>query len=445
MNNIEQWREHLLSHAALSVEDVDELESHLRDEIDAMTSAGLDADEAFLIAVKRLGAVDELSREYANAHSERLWKQLFGRRNTPAVAANLHERSFMVAVACASVAALTIVVSNIFGATLEHASDFWIRNLPIVGIGSLAAYFLIVRRAPSSTVLTVVAGFAVIGIPLNAYPFASTGATTFILSLVSAIAGIWLVAGLGYERRVSLNSLMNHIRFSGEWAVYYLLIAIGGGVLTGVTAGVFSVIGIPIDTIATLWIVPMAALGAVVTAAWLVEAKQSVIENIVPVIAMLFTPLVTIVLLAFVVAGLASGRLVHAPRGLLITFDVVLVIVTALLLYSISAAEPLRQASWFDVLQLVMIVAAVLIDLFVLAAMIGRIGEFGASPNKLTSLGTNLILLTNLCGAAFWQLRFIQGHAMHSNRERWQIGFVPVYLAWAAVIVVALPPIFGFE
>ena len=37
---------------------------------------GLRADEAFLIAVKRMGSLDELSREFAREHSERLWKQL---------------------------------------------------------------------------------------------------------------------------------------------------------------------------------------------------------------------------------------------------------------------------------------------------------------------------------------------------------------------------------
>ena len=42
----------------------------------ALTEAGLSGDEAFLVAVKRMGSLDALSREFARAHSERLWKQL---------------------------------------------------------------------------------------------------------------------------------------------------------------------------------------------------------------------------------------------------------------------------------------------------------------------------------------------------------------------------------
>jgi hypothetical protein len=38
--------------------------------------AGLAEDEAFLIAVKRIGELDALSREFAREHSERLWKRL---------------------------------------------------------------------------------------------------------------------------------------------------------------------------------------------------------------------------------------------------------------------------------------------------------------------------------------------------------------------------------
>ena len=38
-------------------------------------AAGLSDDEAFLVAVKRMGDIDGLSREFAREHSDRLWKQ----------------------------------------------------------------------------------------------------------------------------------------------------------------------------------------------------------------------------------------------------------------------------------------------------------------------------------------------------------------------------------
>src|SRR5574340_1785536 len=73
---IEKWRSYLRRRQAVHPVDVAELEDHLREQIGALMGAGLAADEAFLVAVKRMGELDALTREFAREHSERLWKQL---------------------------------------------------------------------------------------------------------------------------------------------------------------------------------------------------------------------------------------------------------------------------------------------------------------------------------------------------------------------------------
>ena len=73
---IEQWRSYLRRRQAIHSVDVAELEDHLREQVAVLSDAGLDSDEAFLVAVKRMGDLDALSREFAREHSERLWKQL---------------------------------------------------------------------------------------------------------------------------------------------------------------------------------------------------------------------------------------------------------------------------------------------------------------------------------------------------------------------------------
>jgi hypothetical protein len=70
------WRGYLRRRQAIHHVDVEELEDHLRAQVAALGEAGLDQDEAFLVAVKRIGNLDKLSREFAREHSERLWKQL---------------------------------------------------------------------------------------------------------------------------------------------------------------------------------------------------------------------------------------------------------------------------------------------------------------------------------------------------------------------------------
>ncbi|MFC8680166.1 permease prefix domain 1-containing protein [Microbacterium ureisolvens] len=447
-DQISTWRGYVSRPQAIDGRDVDELEDHLRGQIDRLEASGLDADEAFLVAVKRLGGLDELSREFAREHSDRLWKQLM----VPTQPQSPRTGGLLLAVGLALGAALAVKVPALFGIGFGDDAAFYARFFVLLVLPFLAAYFLVRRRAAAATVAVVGAPFVLAAVIMAAYPFAPDGATLVLAATHVAVA-LWIVVGIAYvDGRVgSSRARMDFIRFTGEWVVYFALIALGGGVLVALTMGVFSAIDLDAGWFVQEVMVPCGVAGAVVIAGWLVEAKQSVIENIAPVLTKLFTPLFTLLLLAFIVAGLLQGDLVgggnfeaFGQRDLLILFDVVLVVVVGLLLYALSARDPLAEPSWFDRLQLLMIAAALVVDIMVLVAMIGRIAEWGASPNKLASLGLNVILLANLVGAGWLQLRFVRARTTFERLERWQTGFLPVYLAWAAIVVVVFPPLFGY-
>jgi hypothetical protein len=74
-----------------------------------------------------------------------------------------------------------------------------------------------------------------------------------------------------------------------------------------------------------------------------------------------------------------------------------------------------------------------------------RISEFGWSPNKVAALGENLILLGNLGGSAVLYGRFLAGRVAFAPLERWQTAYLPVYAAWAWVVVLVFPLLFGFR
>ncbi|SEB86129.1 hypothetical protein SAMN04489806_1972 [Paramicrobacterium humi] len=438
---IAQWRDFIGRRREIGA-DVDELEAHLRDRIEALAASGLSNDEAFLVAVKRLGRIDELSREFAREHSERLWKQLVigdtgktGRRDS----------GLTVALVFAVIAGAIIKLPALFGLSLETSADVYLRNAALLLLPMLAGYFLVRRRAHATTIIGVVVPFIAAGALLNAYPFAADGMTE-LLAAVHAVVALWIVAGIAYANGDwrSGAARMDLIRFTGEWVVYFVLLALGGGVLAALTIGVFLAVGVDAFPFVTEWMLPCGAAGAVVVAAWLVEAKQSVIENIAPVLTRVFTPLFTMMLLVLIGTAVVQRTVVDADRDLLIIFDLVLIVTLGLLLYSLSARNPDAPASWFETMQLVLVIAALVVDVFVLAAMLGRIGTYGASANKLASLGLNLILLVNLAGAAWLQLRFLRGKERFTALERWQTAYVPVYLAWAAIVVIVFPPVFAF-
>jgi hypothetical protein len=254
------------------------------------------------------------------------------------------------------------------------------------------------------------------------------------------------MVGIAYAggRWSQVAGRMDFIRFSGEIFIYYVLIGLGGGVLTALMAMIFQAIGIDVEPFFESWLLPCGAAGAVVVASWLVEAKQSVIENMAPVLTRLFTPLFAAVLVTFLATLLWTGRGVDIERNALIAFDLLLVVVLGLLLYSVSARDPGSPPNAFDVLQVVLVVSALLADAVALWAIAARITELGFTPNRVAALGENVILLVNLAWSAVLYIRFLRGRGSFTALERWHTNYLPVYAVWAGTVVVVFPPLFGY-
>lgn len=442
---IDRWRGFLRRRQAIHSVDVAELEDHLREQIAALTDAGLATDEAFLVAVKRMGDLDALSREFAREHSDRLWKQLVAYPSDidePQAAARTDA---IVAFCLAAVAAVAIKVPALFGIGFDADAGFYARNLSLFVLPLLTGYFAWKRQLDARTLGWLAAAFAAAALFANAYPFAPGSHTEALAALHLPIA-LWLVVGVAYAggRWSQIAGRMDFIRFSGELFIYYVLIALGGAVLIGFMAMTFQAIGIDIEPFFETWLLPCGAVGAVVFGSWLVEAKQSVIENMAPVLARLFTPLFAAMLVVFLGTLLWTGRGVDIERNVLIGFDLLLVIVLGLLLYSVSARDPHAPPGVFDVVQVVLVVSALLADAVALWAIAARITEFGFSPNRVAALGENVILLVNLAWSAVLYIRFLRGQAAFTDLERWQTNYLAVFAVWAATVVIAFPPVFDF-
>src|SRR5437879_4246263 len=407
---IAQWRLYLRRRRAIHGPDVEELEGHLRNQIAVLSEAGLAGDEAFLIAVKRMGNLDALSREFAREHSERLWKQLViapdaaDEQGKPTLAETLVVLSLAVA------AAVTIKLPALFGFQLGGGDEpFYARNAGLFVLPHLAAYLAWKRGLAVVTCVWLVLSFAAAAVFANVFPF-GTGSDTGALTALHLPIILWLVVGVAYlgGRWFQGGGRMDFVRFSGELFIYYVLIALGGGVLTAFTMMMFQAIGMKPDWIAQNWLIPCGAMGAVLVAAWLVEAKQSVIENMAPVLTRLFTPLFTILLLVFLATMAWTGRPIDIQRNVLIAFDLLLALVLGLVLYSASARDPEAPPSLFDGLQLLLIASALVVDAVALAAIASRISEFGFTPKRVADPGENLILLVSLAWSAWLYARCLR-------------------------------------
>jgi hypothetical protein len=446
---IDQWRSYLRRRRAMDDRDVEELEAHLRDQIGVLRESGLAADEAFLVAIRRLGALDVLSREFAREHSARLWKQSVIARDLSSGASAASHRDTLFTCCMAVAAAIAIKLPALFGVGIEERNaPFYARNASVLVLPWLAAWLARKRDMALRDALWLGVPWVAAAMAVNGYPFDRGGhiSQTGMLAALHLPIALWLAIGVAYTggHWFAGSGRMDFVRFSGELFIHVVLIALGGLLLTAFTMMMFGAINVRAEWLARDWLVPCGAAGALLVAAWLVEARQGVIENMAPVLTRLFTPLFTLLLLAFLATVVWTGRPVDVQREVLIAADLLLALVLGLVLYSASARDAEAPPNLFDALQVLLIASALAVDVVLLAAIAARISSFGFTPNRVTALGANLLLLANLAGSARHYIRFMRGRAPFRALETWQVAFLPVFSLWAAIVVALFPPLFRF-
>lgn len=422
------------------------VEAELRERTAALTAAGLSLDEAFLIAVGRVGERDAESREFAAMRAQRLW----GRPgeappSAPADPSRSGRREFGVAFLLAVAAGAVVGIPNVFDPVGDDS--FYYRNAVVLVLALLTGYFAWKRAASRSAWLWLAAPFAAAAVFVNAYPYTlGGGSDSGDLAFLHLPIALWVVVGAAYAgaRWRTVESRMAFIRFSGGWFVTYVLIALGGAALVGVAQGMFSAIDVDAGDFLFSWVVPSGAAGAVIISAWLAATWGKAIEQAAPMLARVFTPLVAVALLVFLAAMAWTGRGIGADRDALIAFDLLLALVLGLLIYVVASRDPSAPPNALDWLSAALVGSALVVDAAALAGIASRISDFGFSPNKTAALGENLVILANLGWSAWLYGRFLLRRGSFRAMERWQTAYLPVYAAWAAIVVIVFPPLFGY-
>ena len=437
------WRAHNRQTDAVPGADLDARERTLSAEFAALREAGLDPDEAFLVALKRVGEHDASTREFA--------RRLVTRVMEPRAEEKTGRLGFgdetWTALGFAALAAAATKILQLFGPPLtEDAIAFYARNGSIVALGCVAGYLAWKRALTAPRLVRVGAAFLAALILTGVFPFIPAGATEVLTTLHLPIA-LWLAVGIvhaGGHWHVAADR-MHFVRYSGEFFIHGVLIALGGLVLSAITLTLFGRIGADTDWLWGAWVLPCGAAGAVVVASWLTETGARVTGNLAPVLARVFTPLFTFALFTLLVTMVWTGAGLQIEREVLIVLDVLLAVVVGLVVYAVPARAPDGKPGVFDALQLLLVALALVVDLLALGAIGARIAEFGFTPNRTAALGLNLVLLANLAGSAWLYLRFLRGRGPFAALERWQTGFLPVYAGWAAVVAALFPPLFGYQ
>jgi hypothetical protein len=437
---VEAWRRHVSGQRAIDAADAAELEDHLREQIDTLRHVGLSGEEAFFVAVGRIGSLDTLSREFAREHADRLWTQVVMSPGTMQGRSPLADA--LVAFGLAALSGTTMCVLQLLGYAPDPRLGLSLATCLVLPM--LAAYFAWKRRAGATTMLPLAAAFAFAAALVGLSPF-TAGSETQMLALLHLPVALLPMLGMAYagERWNDVGGRMDYVRFLGELCVYGVLTALAGGVVVGLVAGVLRALGVEFDL--EWWLLPPIAVAAVFIACWLVEAKQHVIENLAPAVARIFSPLVTVLLIVLVGSLLANGVNAALERGVLRGLLLVLLVAAAFLLFSASARDRAAGPGVLDYVQGALTTTAICTAGVWVWAIAVRMLHSGLTPTRLAALGLGLILLINLVGLGVLTVGFVTHRVGWPRIERWHGAALSAVAAWAAVVAILFPLAFGYR
>lgn len=341
------------------------------------------------------------------------------------------------------VIALLVKAHLIFGnVTME---SYWFRNLPTIAFAGLTTWFLLKnRRTGVKNILLLALPVVFLTIFINLLPEKLYDTTT--LSFIHAPLFMWFVLGLAWVSFQHTNTakVSGFIRYNGELVVMYGLLCIAGALLSGMTIILFSIIGMEIGEfyMENLGIVGLAVLPVV--AAWLIDLYPDITSRIVPIIARIFTPLVFILAIVYLVAITATGIDLSKNREFLIIFNLLLLGVMIIIVFSLSELDKSDIRKLNVILLFLLAVVTLIIDLFALSAIITRLSD-GFTPNRTVVLISNFLILVNLL--LILPDLFLAGFKGKTldRVERIICSYLPVYFIYCVVVIFLFPFIFGMK
>jgi len=418
------------------------LKENLTQKIKVLLNQGLDEEESFLIAVKRLAKEKGYHLMLSDGPS---WREVAIKAKEIHSENNKVKSILMVVLFSLIAGTLSKLPEWIYGNNYTMAYSMMVfKNVTLYVLPLVALYLLIQRKSSRKMTLVLMGIFAVTILLINVYPYTGDRNTEILTGLHTPLL-MWLIIGVAYlgdEWKVSKRR-MDFIRFTGEAFITGVLIYCGLLVLTGFIFLIFSSINIDVSEFVTKYLIVYGSYGTVMVTIYQVE-KKNLVENFAPILAKIFSPLFLIAMVTFLLTILITGRNPLVDRNYLIAFDAMLILVLALVLYVLSARKEEEKVGFFDVLSLALIISALLIDGIALVEIILRLTSMGITPNKMAALGENVLIFINLGGLAFYYIQVIRKKVSFEILERFQTRYLLIYASWLAIVAFLFPLLFGF-
>lgn len=238
---------------------------------------------------------------------------------------------------------------------------------------------------------------------------------------------------------------IDYLRYMGDVLVFSAIILAAGVVLTMLSIALFEAIGMSIQEFYIQYIVVWGLASAPIVSTFIVNNFPQVKNKLAPIIAFIFSPLALITLLFFLVNLPFSGKDLYNDRSFLLVFNIMLLGVMALIVYTCSGLPTERKNTFMKVNLLLLTFVALLIDAYALSAIGFRILAFGPSPNKVAVLGSNLLIFVHLILILIDLIRVNRKKAAFEKVLTNVSAYLPLYFLWTILLVFTFPLIFDMK
>lgn len=350
----------------------------------------------------------------------------------------------LIGVILASLAAGFIAKTpNLFGIDPEY---FYPRNIAFIFIPLLTAYFAWKNKIQWKQTAIMAVVMLVSVVYINILPVSAVS-DTLILACIHLPLLMWAILGTSFvgNKLGDVHKRLDYLKYNGDLIVMTTLILIAGALMTGLTIGLFSLIGFKIEKLYFEYVGIFGLAGAPIVGTYLTQTNPQLVNKVSPVIAKIFSPLVLIMLVIYLGAIVYSGKDPYNDREFLLIFNLLLIGVMAIIFFSVaenSKTNTKTSAIWILFL---LALVTVLVNGIALSAILFRIAEWGFTPNRLAVLGSNLLMLLNLLWVSQQLLKSLTKKTDIAGVGRTIALFLPLYSLWALVVIFLFPLIFGFK
>jgi hypothetical protein len=323
---------------------------------------------------------------------------------------------------------------------------FYPRNLGFIVFPALTAYFVWKNKLTAGKVAFIAGATLIALIFINFLPDAKNS-DTLVLSCVHLLLFLWCLLAFAFVADTKNNDekRLSFLKYNGDLVVITTLIVIAGAIMSGITIGLFSLIGFNIEKFYFQNVVVFGLPAAPILGTYLTQTNPNLVGKVSPVIAKIFSPLVLVMLVIYLVAMVYSGKNPYNDRDFLVIFNGLLIGVMAIIFFSVSDTSKTTKSPLEIWVLLLLSVVTIIVNGIALSAILFRISEGGITPNRAAVLGSNVLILINLLLVTAQIFKVVSGRNNITAVGRVTASYLPIYFIWVTIVTFLFPLLFGYK